>query len=175
MHGVAFLCGVTVKLRAFFGWGRAVLTISGAGACFPGFNQQICKNRTEKSAISFPTSVFCLGNHHQHPIVDWPNQNIHTTYKCTNMKEHSRSSVSLMFGRRPISDGRLPQPPVHHRTPVKYIIIYITYIILQMPPLHHRTLVKETPYIANCDTGAIYCKDCKQTCQKAAVILQTLI
>ena len=37
---------------------------------------------------------------------------------------------------------------------------------MQTPPLHHRTPFKEMPYIANYDTDAIDCKNCKQTCEK---------
>ena len=40
---------------------------------------------------------------------------------------------------------------------------------MQTPPLHHRTPFKEMPYIANYDTDAIDCKNCKQTCEKDAV------
>ena len=75
--------------------------------------------------------MLCLGNH--------PPNSLTNSEHMYKYEEHSRSSVSLMFGRRPISDGRLPQPPVHHRTSVKYIIVYITYIILQTPPVHQRT------------------------------------
>ena len=87
------------------------------------------------------------------------------------MKEHSRSSVSLMFGRRPISDGRLPQPPVHHRTHVKYIIIYI---IAKAFTLSQNT----------CQSDALYCKlwhrcnwlrKLQTNLSKRCCILQTLI